>query len=211
MRRTFAVLLVVVPAAACGFPDVRLEAPDAAKEGSAGSSSGGSSGGDDSSSSSGGVDAEGDSRVNSDGSSSGDSTMPDAPGLDAPQDTYVAPTDAPLDSPQCDRDGDGFDGPQCLGGTDCCDFDNMAFPGQTAFFPNEDVCHSWDYNCDMMVTEQYKNNLTCGGTPALGCTGGSGFTSTEGCGQMAPVYLCGPTGALTCGPTSPMTETQGCH
>jgi len=205
MRRALAVLLVLVPAAACGFPDVNYDTgTDAGKDRSAGSSSGSSSGG--------GVDAEGDSRVSSDGSSSGDSTAPDGPGLDAPQDTYVAMIDAPIDSVLCDADHDGFAGKQCVGGTDCCDSDPTAFPGQPLFFNGEDACSSWDYNCDGMVTERYSNNLTCGGTPALGCTGGTGFTAPgESCGQPGPLYSCGAVSALACGPISPTTTQQTCH
>ena len=215
MRRTFAVLLVLAPAAACGFPDVSYEtSTDAGKDRNGGSSSGSSSGsGDDSSSSSGGVDAQGDARMNVDGNSSGDGPETDGAGNDAPQDTYVAPIDAPPDSPLCDRDGDGFNGPQCAGGTDCCDFDLLAFPGQPMFFGSEDACHSWDFNCDGMVTERYSNSLMCGGNPALGgCTGGSGFTTPgESCGQTGPLYTCGGTSLTTCGPITPVSTQQVCH
>lgn len=47
----------------------------------------------------------------------------------------------------CDQDGDGFVSVGC-GGTDCCDIDPDAFPGQTEWFESPNACGSWDYNCD---------------------------------------------------------------
>ena len=211
MRRALAVLLVLSPAAACGFPDVSYDTgTDAGKDRSAGSSSGSSSGsGDDSSSSSGGgVDAEGDSRMGVDGSSSGDSTTPDGPGLDAPQDTYVAMIDAPPDSPLCDVDHDGFVSDKC-GGPDCCDTDWSAKPGQTMFFTSADMCGSYDYNCDNVIETETKVNVTCSGL-ATSCNGQAGFTSDPACGTVAPFYNCLPSG-LGCSDQSTMPATQACH
>lgn len=210
MRRVLAFLLAMVPAAACGFPEVNYLSTDAGKDSASESSSGSSSGsGDDSSSSSSGMDAQVDSHTSGDGSSSGDSATPDGPGLDAPQDTYVVMIDAPPDSPLCDVDLDGFLGRQCPGGTDCCDTDWSAKPGQTMFFTSADMCGSFDYNCDNMIETETKVNVTCSGL-ATSCVGQPGFTSNPACGTMAPFYNCLPSG-LGCSDQSSMTVAQACH
>jgi hypothetical protein len=100
----------------------------------------------------------------------------------------------------------------CGTGTDCCDTDNKAHPGQTTYYTTADACGSFDYNCNGTVDPEYPSNLKCGGTGLTGCTGGSGFIGTDpGCGGSALYGTCVANGILTCQAGDEMTVTQGCH
>jgi hypothetical protein len=211
MRRTLAVTVAVVLVAACGFPAEQFEG--AATDASSGSSGGGDARGESSGSS--GGEAGGDSSMPSDSSSGADSPMTaDAPSeSDAPTiDTYIPDVilDVSPDSPQCDRDGDGFDGPQCAGGNDCCDFDKKAFPGQMGFFDVEDVCHSFDYNCNGKDDEEYPT-FSC--MPGLtGCTLVAGFVGgAVSCGTSGPFAGTCKNQVTSCQAGSTMPQTQACN
>jgi hypothetical protein len=112
----------------------------------------------------------------------------------------------------CDQDLDTYhaEGGTC-GGNDCCDTDNKVHPGQTAFFPSANNCGSFDYNCNGKNDPQYAISISCGGTGALGCTGGPGYMTDPGCGNPGTYYQCVPNGALACKPGSPVTQVQGCN
>lgn len=112
----------------------------------------------------------------------------------------------------CDQDLDTYHaaGGNC-GGNDCCDTDNQAHPNQTAFFTSASKCGSFDYNCNGKNDPQYPTSISCGGTGALGCTGGPGYMSDPGCGNSGTFYQCVPNGALACKPGSPVTQVQGCN
>jgi hypothetical protein len=132
-----------------------------------------------------------------------------APDGASDEDVHEAGVDAP---PVCDFDLDTFlaTGATC-GGNDCCDTDKKAHPGVTAFFVQPDDCGSFDYDCNGKDDPQYPISLSCGGTGATGCTGGSGFLSDPGCGNTGPYYTCVANGLLACKPGSPITLTQGCN
>jgi len=106
----------------------------------------------------------------------------------------------------CDMDGDGYKakGAPC-NGTDCCDTDANANPGQMMYFPMPDKCGSFDYNCDGTFTSEYSANLTCSGVgavkcfddcPTNQCTCGTtqcnyGYLGADpGCGNAAPYGTC---------------------
>jgi hypothetical protein len=135
--------------------------------------------------------------------------------LDATQDVSaeVAPANP------CDMDNDHYRNAGCAEAgeqVDCCDNDPNAYPGQTAFFPTQNGCGKFDYNCDGAETPKWQWQLycapilicaaSCNGFPAL-CQcyendGGSlpcsyGFSTPDnpGCGK----------GAL-----SACDSTQGC-
>jgi hypothetical protein len=191
---------------ACGFPDLSYDGPandgaptDGAHADAGGSSS--SSGADASSSGSGGSDAARDSPsevTTSDGASSSGGGEAGDP---------------------CDQDSDGFKGAQC-GGTDCCDTDFNAKPGQTAYYAAADHCGSFDYNCDGKVTPQYGANLHCGYLLGVGCIPtcsniacNTGYLGPDpGCGNSGAYGQCQPNGIGICG-TSPITPapTQACQ
>jgi hypothetical protein len=126
------------------------------------------------------------------------------PALDAPQDTAI---DALA---ECDQDGDGYLAKSAMcNGTDCCDTDFNANPGQKQFFGVPDRCASFDYDCDGVLETEYPINIMCSGL-ATACQGGSGFTSDPACGTSAPYSTCGPSG-LGCAPSSTMMTVQGCR
>ena len=77
-----------------------------------------------------------------------------------------------------DGDGDGYAPGACGTGLDCCDSDNMVYPGQTAYFASANNCGNYDYNCDCSATRLYPSNGTCvttsgwdGSIPACGVQG----------------------------------------
>jgi hypothetical protein len=238
MRRKLVTLSVVALVTACGFPDVNYESPggdggagDASHtdgplsaEGSGGDSSADSMSSDGEAST--GTDAAGDGGDASTSADTGtDAPLVDADAMtDAPADSSAADTsfdaveEQPADSgadapPVCDFDQDTYKakGATC-GGNDCCDTDNKAHPGQTSYFTQADACGSFDYNCNGTNDPEFAANLKCGGTGALGCTGGSAFLGSDpGCGGSALYGTCVGNGLLACQPGNEMTVTQGCH
>jgi hypothetical protein len=231
MRRALAALAVVGLFAACGFPGVEYESPDAGDAASHPDSpvSGEGSSGDDASgdgTTGDGADAGDDGEASSDSSSGGD-TGTDAVGgdtgavdspvdvveeqpLDSGGDAHDAGTDAP---PVCDVDMDTYkaEGGVCAG-NDCCDTDNQAHPGQTSYFTAPDKCGSFDYNCSGSNEPQYPGNLKCGGTGATGCTGGSAFIgAAPSCGMTGLYGTCVPNGLLACQQGNEVPLAQGCH
>ncbi len=181
MRVAFAPLTALVTVAAlaiapaCGFPTLSYEDEGGASSGGMGdgSSHADGSGGDGGSDGTSSADGEPGGDAASDVSTSGDSPT-DA----ASQDSAAMP-DAGCVSP-CDCDNDTYMAMSC-GGNDCCDTDPNAHPGQTSFFPSEDDCHSYDYNCDTMQEMEW-GAFSC--APGVtGCTPTSGFVGgVPGCG-----------------------------
>jgi hypothetical protein len=56
---------------------------------------------------------------------------------------------------------------------DCCDRDVYTFPGQSTYFTTENLCGSWDYNCDGTVEvaflcDGYPPPAVCGSKPPAG-------------------------------------------
>jgi hypothetical protein len=208
MRRALAIIIVLAPEVSCGFPDVTYEQGVDASAGAEGSAGGDGSGGGDAA-------ARNDSEAgNSIEGGSGDERMADvAVDVAVPTDSSSGDHDAGTSeggdaSIICDQDHDTYNGPQC-GGTDCCDTDPTANPGQMAYFTTKDACNSFDYNCDGTLQTEYDYNVTCTGL-ATSCTGQPGFTSDPYCGTQSPYSSCQPSG-LGCKDMSTMMATQGCH
>ena len=131
-----------------------LGAPDAATLAPPGSSGGGSGSGGSSNggamppAADGGTDPAG-----GDDDDDDDASIPDA-GL---PDVHVLAPDAAIadGGPACDLDEDGFLAMGACGGTDCCDYDGRAHPGDTDFFATQDACGSFDYDCDGQDSTQF--------------------------------------------------------
>jgi len=223
MRRALATLAVVGLFAACGFPGVSYEPPDAGDAASHPDSpvSGEGSSGDDGTTGDGAGPGD-DGEASSDSSSGGDTGMGDTGAVDSPVDVVEEPPadsggdarDATGDAPiVCDVDMDTYkaEGATC-GGNDCCDTDNQAHPGQTSYFTAPDKCGSFDYNCSGSNEPQYPGNLKCGGTGATGCTGGSAFIgAAPSCGMTGLYGTCVPNGLLACQQGNEVSLAQGCH
>jgi hypothetical protein len=127
-----------------------------------------------------------------------------------------------------DKDGFGVKGDTrclCTGvapytsllGTDCCDADQRAHPGQSAWFTTRDNCNLWDYNCDGGDTREVTQQGGCSGWAiGGGCDvqtgwdgsapncGEQGKMVTGGCGHCCFLWTC------CCDPGG-YTRTQGCH
>lgn len=54
----------------------------------------------------------------------------------------------------CDLDCDGAQSLNC-GGTDCCDTDSRAFPGQASYFGEARKCGGFDFSCDGKETQRW--------------------------------------------------------
>jgi hypothetical protein len=115
--------------------------------------------------------------------------------------------DAPTGPVNCDLDGDGWlaMGDGC-NGEDCCDTDPNAHPEQTSFFTGPDHCHSFDYNCDGVITPEF-GQVSC--QPAIGACTGDGFTQPQACGVTESFEHCA-VGLLACVTMNEM-KTQGCR
>jgi len=106
-----------------------------------------------------------------------------------------------------DADGDGYGNPAVViaacarpagyvaNGTDCCDSDANAHPGQTAYFATADACGSFDYNCDGASTPQPNGPANCTGFTiscdsncnpvcASSCGNACTFSILSGCGDF---------------------------
>lgn len=81
--------------------------------------------------------------------------------------------------------------------SDCCDSDNRAYPGETAYYTVPDNCGSWDYNCDgttTVVPATYQTDCYGSGV----CTHPTASTPASMCGYDIPT-LC------TCSALAPLT------
>jgi hypothetical protein len=107
----------------------------------------------------------------------------------------------------CDLDQDGFRAVgQACGGTDCCDTDGRAHPGETSFFTSADACGSFDYDCNGSDDSEFAIvNCTLG---FFACNG-SGFAALPpACGVVATFDTCN----LTVGCTTAQSQVaQGCR
>jgi hypothetical protein len=195
IRRALAGALGVACLAACGFPDVTFSSTSVLAEGGpATDAAGGEPGGD-----------------GSEEAASSEAAPLDAPGDVAPE---AASHDASVDAPpSCDEDGDGYLAmTAACHGTDCCDTDRNANPGQKQFFTTADACGSFDYDCDGQLETEYGANLTCTGTGLTGCKGGPGFIGDPACGTMGPWAAgCQGSGVLACQPAATTSQVQGCR
>ncbi len=102
-------------------------------------------------------------------------------------------------------------------GGDCCDQDNKANPGQTAFYSTTDACDSFDYNCDGKEEPRDAQSTTCTdpsvcSTAADVCGAGEPGWPRPGmippCGEKEP-YVERCLGAPTCNPAD--TKPQRCE
>jgi hypothetical protein len=217
VKRRLISLAVAGLFAACGFPqltytdgagDGGLDAPPGGDALADGTSSGGDTGPGGDGSGNGDVlgASDGEADEGSDATSDGSSADTSQDAIDE------QPTDTGADALDCDQDKDGYRAAtaQC-GGNDCCDNDALAHPNETLFYTTADNCGSFDYNCDGSIETEYTFDLTCSGTPALGCKGGSGFIGDPGCGVSGPYGTCQANGSLTtCSAGSISTDEQGC-
>src|SRR5450631_2471187 len=71
-------------------------------------------------------------------------------------------------------------------GSDCCDSDSNAFPGQTKYFTSADACGSWDYNCDGTILGSQGGFITYGTVPVSEC--GTNVHGT-GCGDSCTATI----------------------
>jgi hypothetical protein len=210
-RRALGLLVGAAVVGACTFPSPSYRSGDGDGGGAGdapfenpGDGAGGSSSGADGAGSSGdapGGDGSGSGSGAGDGGGSGggDALPGDAPAGDV--------------APVCDVDKDTYKakGGTC-GGTDCCDTDAKANPGQQGYFPTPDACGSFDYDCSGKAEPEYKSNIACGGTGLTGCTGGPGFVGADpGCGNSAVYGVCVGNGALACAPGQFTNVQQACH
>lgn len=182
-------------AAACAFPELQY--------------GDGGGGGDDAST----VDVRaGDGGAVAEGATDAEAAVADAGDAPVTGDGGDQPESGAEAGPVCDQDNDNHhaEGGTC-GGDDCCDISFDTHPGQTAFFNVANACHSFDYDCSGKEEPQYPSNIKCGGTGALGCTGGPGYITDPGCGQSGLFYTCVGNGALACQPGQPTSVRQQCH
>ncbi len=218
MRLAVAPLTTLVTAAAlaiapaCGFPTLSYDEDGGTSSGGsdgtshADGSGGGDTGAEGTSPADGEPGTDASSDVASDAAVVGDGAMDSAS-----HDSSMPPFDS---GDPCDVDGDGYKamGGTC-GGNDCCDIDPAANPGVSAtmWFTTADACGNFNYRCGP-IAMQYVENLTCGGTPALGCTPMTpGFTATVSCGSVGLLQKCMPSGALACAPSPVSMAAQGCN
>jgi hypothetical protein len=132
-----------------------------------------------------------------------------------PPDDAIAPEDVHILSPDgsyaeggdaCDLDQDGYRAESC-GGSDCCDYDSRATPGDNAYYGAADACGSFDYDCDGTLEPRYAK-VSC----QLGffvCTG-SGFDQAPPlCGDSATYDTCND--ALVTCTTTQSSVAQECR
>jgi hypothetical protein len=68
--------------------------------------------------------------------------------------------------------------------TDCCDADNRAYPGQTAYFSSVSACGNYDFNCNTTIAKKSNGPTDCY-QAAMTCT-----MSGNVCVQSAPPAHC---------------------
>lgn len=98
-----------------------------------------------------------------------------------------------------DGDGDGFGDPglqtcSCVpdaaypatNGTDCCDIDAQAYPGQTAWFGWTNWCDSMDYDCSGVMEIRYPSTALGSCVGAVACDFAEGWSGgiVPGCGEV---------------------------
>ena len=107
----------------------------------------------------------------------------------------------------CDLDRDGFRAMSAeCGGTDCCDFDGRAFPGEQSFFTTADACGSFDYDCNGVDDPEFvKVNCVLA---VLACNGSGFDQAPPACGASATFDTCHV--GIGCF-TSQDQEAQGCR
>jgi hypothetical protein len=143
-----------------------------------------------------------------------------------------------------DADGDGFGAGAATmfcgstppagfvaSGTDCCDSDPRAFPGQSNWFTGLNACGSWDYNCSGANEPQFSSDAgscqlsgTCNLSEGLSCDATTGWLGTvPGCGGTGTFLsdcsrgpACTPCQdpggcGFTCGAPKSGPKTMGCH
>jgi hypothetical protein len=214
MRVAFAPLTALVTVAAlalapaCGFPTQSYEDDG-------GTSSGGTS---DATSHADGGDTGADGTSSADGEPGGDAVSDaisdviasgDSPTDAASQDSAAMPDAGCASGNHCDCDNDTYMAMSC-GGSDCCDNDANAHPGQTSFYPSPDRCLSYDYNCDTMLETEW-GAFAC--SPGVtGCTPTSGFVGgVPGCGVSEQWTGTCKNMITSCQPGTTISQTQACH
>jgi hypothetical protein len=180
---------------------------------SSGTSNGGeSSGGDPTSPPDGTVpgSSSGDSSSSSPFDANAPPSLVDSPSIPdvGPPDVHVLDPDASYEDSgdPCDLDEDGFRAIGTCGGTDCCDYDGRAYPGEKNYYATADACGSFDYDCDSKDEPQYATaNCQLG---VFTCNG-EGFDKTPPpCGASATFDSCDYY-LLYCG-TSQSSKAQAC-
>ena len=75
-------------------------------------------------------------------------------------------------------------------GTDCCDSDANAHPGQTAYFATADACGHYDYNCDGVETPEPNQvgPTNCTGFSITCDPASCAATCTSSCGSTCYLY-----------------------
>ena len=86
----------------------------------------------------------------------------------------------------CDADGDGVRARGC-GGSDCCDADPEAFPGQQRFFARPTLCGDFDYDCSGAPEPEF-GGAACE-RRVFRCDG-DGFATATACGMMGDFVRC---------------------
>jgi len=81
-------------------------------------------------------------------------------------------------------------------GNDCCDSDNQAKPGQTAYFQSANACGSFDYNCS--GSNEKDTSSTCCNS-CTECSGYGSCTKCSGYTYSACTYNCTVVGNTNCG------------
>jgi hypothetical protein len=171
--------------AACTFPEVTF-APDVVGGDAAGGSSNDS----------------GDTGDAPAADASGDAAILEA----ATRDEASAPIpDGSCLATDCDCDKDLAPRAQCDAGAssgkavDCDDLDPLRRPNAplTGEVPPAGQVPAGDWDCDGKVEKAYPTNLKCTKTLTGACTGGQGFKSDPGCGELADYFRCQASG-LTC-------------
>jgi hypothetical protein len=98
-----------------------------------------------------------------------------------------------------DADGDGYGDPgaricSCrpdpafpvTDGTDCCDIDGQAYPGQTGWFGPTNWCDSMDYDCSGVMEVRYPGTALGSCVGAVTCDFAEGWSGgiVPGCGEV---------------------------
>lgn len=104
--------------------------------------------------------------------------------------------------------------PPIYGTGDCDDTEAAAHPGQGMYFSGATARGSFDYNCNGSEQKKYTtagDGSACGGTGAVACTKGSGFSPVPACGGSDIYHMCyWDSGDLACYDNDPIVF-QTCH
>lgn len=129
--------------------------------------------------------------------------------VDASEDAANLPDagDAGVDADPCDRDRDGFrDKSDACGGDDCDDDDDRAHPDAGFTSTPATTTTNGDFDCDGVVTRQFKENVSCA---LLGDCTLQGFSGNPPCGVASEYIQCKGTN-LNCSIGTSEIRTQGC-